>query len=198
MADSTPAASRFTWRMPLCAALIVIAVYVAMAFWAEDSEFFVSILFVAPALVLVSLGFIIFAVTPGGRQSRLTLLSTVPVLWLTVVAMFLLVQKYDFAMRTTTRWLIWSRKYKAEVMAETPSKPGYFRHIEWDGWGIVPAGDTTAYLVFDPSDSLSAAARSGRPGKYYGIPCEVPEVKRLEKEWYAVVFYTDEDWTHCN
>ncbi|HTX15231.1 MAG TPA: hypothetical protein VMD77_08045 [Candidatus Baltobacteraceae bacterium] len=198
MADSTPAASHFSWKTPLCASLLVIGVYVAMAFWAADSEFFASILFVAPALILVSICFIIFAVTPGGRQSRLTLLSTVPVLWLTAVAMFLLVQKYDFAMRTTARWLIRSRKYKAEVLAQPNSTSGYFKHIEWDGWGFVPAGDTTAYLVFDPSDSLSAAARSHRPGKYSGIPCEVPEVNRLEKEWYTVVFYTDEDWTHCN
>jgi hypothetical protein len=28
-------------------------------------------------------------------------------------------------------------------------------YIEWDGWGGVPVGDWTAYVVFDPNDSLS-------------------------------------------
>lgn len=198
MADSTPAPSRLSWKLPSSAALVVIAVYVALALWAEDADFFASVLFVAPVLIVVSIALIIFAIVRVGRRHRLTLLTTVAALWVTAFAMFLLVEKYDFAMRTTARWLIWSRKYKAEVLAQPPSASGYFKHIKWDGWGIVPAGETTAYLVFDPSDSLSAAARNSRPGRLHGIPCEVPEVSRLEKNWYTVVFYTDEDWTNCN
>jgi hypothetical protein len=48
--------------------------------------------------------------------------------------------------------------------------------------------------VFDPTDSLTEAARSGQPGKYSGIPCEFFRVRRLESHWYTVQFYTDDDW----
>jgi hypothetical protein len=74
---------------------------------------------------------------------------------------------------------------------------GDLKHIEWDGWGWA-GQDTTVYLVFDLADSLSNAARNQRSGKFDGIPCEVPVVKQLEKNWYLVQFYTDEWWGRHN
>jgi hypothetical protein len=71
------------------------------------------------------------------------------------------------------------------------------KHVEWDGWGFA-GSDTVVYLVFDPDNSLASAARIGAPGKLHGIPCEVPHVRRLEHQWYTVLFYTDTDWDHCN
>ncbi|MGA9936649.1 MAG: hypothetical protein WBP92_00280 [Candidatus Acidiferrales bacterium] len=198
MTHSTTKPGGFNWMPPSCAVLAVVTIYVSMAFWAEDTEFFASVLFIAPVLILVSIVLIIWAITRGGRQKRLTLLSTVAALWLTAMAMFLLVSKYGFAMRTTARWLIWSRDYKAEVLAQPRPIAGELRHIEWDGWGFAPVGDTTVYLVFDPSDSLSGAAKGGGSGRFYGIPCPVPEVSRLEKSWYVAKFYTDQDWNHCD
>ena len=100
--------------------------------------------------------------------------------------------------RTTGRWLIESHKYKAEILAQPDSANGELKHAEWDGWGFAGAGDTIVYLVFDPNDSLAAAARSRSAGKYKGIPCEVPQVRRLENRWYTVLFYTDTDWKHCS
>src|SRR5665213_3424679 len=99
--------------------------------------------------------------------------------------------------RTTARWLIHSKAYKTEVFAVPNSKNGEFKHVEWDGWGFPGAGDTVAYLVFDPKDSLAAAAKSRSYGKFNGIPCEIFNVRRLENDWYAVYFYTDTDWDHC-
>lgn len=199
MTETTPVPSRFNWILPLCAALVVVAIYLAMALWAMDAEFFASFLLIAPALVLVSTALIGYAlIARKGRQNRLTLLSTVAALWVTAVAMFLLAGKYDFAIRTTTRWLIWSRDYKAEVLTQPRSINGDFKHVEWDGWGFAGAGDTTVYLVFDPSDSLSAAAKNHQAGKFDGIPCPVPAVNQLENHWYTVLFYTDEDWNHCD
>jgi hypothetical protein len=98
--------------------------------------------------------------------------------------------------RTTVRWMLYSGTYKAEVLAQ-PTVAGELRHIEWDGWGGFGAGDTVVYLVFDPNDSLAAAATKHVPGKFNGIRCVVPDVRRLGKNWYAVQFYTDEDWQHC-
>jgi hypothetical protein len=48
--------------------------------------------------------------------------------------------------------------------------------------------------VYDPQDSLAAAARTRPPIKAPGIPCEVRRINRLESHWYAVLFYTDETW----
>ena len=53
------------------------------------------------------------------------------------------------------------------------------------------------HLVFDPTDSLANAVNSTVPVRLSGIPCEVPGVSRLEKQWYAVRFFTSEDWRNC-
>ena len=99
--------------------------------------------------------------------------------------------------RTEGRWVMNSKTFKAEVLAR-PKPPGdELKHVEWDSWGFAGA-DTVVYLVFDPTDSLAVAAKSRSRGKFSGIPCEVPNVHRLENYWYTVLFYTDTDWDHCS
>jgi hypothetical protein len=98
--------------------------------------------------------------------------------------------------RSNARWFASSRRYKAEVLAHS-SVSGQLKHIEWDGWGGTPVGDWTVYLVFDPTDSLSAAARGRAAGKLSGIPCDVDEVRRLESHWYAVTLAMNEWWEQC-
>ena len=90
------------------------------------------------------------------------------------------------------KWLAKSQNYKSEVLAQ-PTAIGELKHIEWDGWGWA-GQDTTVYLVFDPTDSLSVAAKRQLPGKFSGLPCEVFLVRRLENHWYTVQFYTNEFW----
>lgn len=99
--------------------------------------------------------------------------------------------------RTTARWLLWSGDYKSTVLVQPAAMNGELKHIEWDGWGFPGAGDTTVYLVFDPRDALASAARDHQPGRFIGIPCEVPDVRRLESHWYTVLFYTDQSWEQC-
>jgi hypothetical protein len=99
--------------------------------------------------------------------------------------------------RTTARWFAFSHRYKAEVLSQPASRSGELKHIEWDGWGWA-GQDTTVYLVFDPTDALSAPAKSGNSGKFNGLPCEVHLVRRLEKDWYTVQFYTNEWWGRKN
>jgi hypothetical protein len=125
-------------------------------------------------------------------RSRLPLYGALPVLLVIAVA----IAWQFYAIRSPARWLVLSHSYKAQVLAQ-PSIAGELEHIEWDGWGWA-AQDTTVYLVFDPTDSLSTAARSQRPGKFQGIPCEVPAVDRMETNWYTVRFYTDEWWGRRN
>jgi hypothetical protein len=102
----------------------------------------------------------------------------------------------SYAMRSNARWFIRARRYKAEVLAQ-PSVNGQLRHIEWDGWGGAPVGDWPVYLVFDPTDSLSAAASHRESGKLSGIPCDVDEVRRLESHWYSVTLSMNEWWEQC-
>src|SRR5512141_3237718 len=68
---------------------------------------------------------------------------------------------------SNARWFASSRRYKAEVLAQSTIS-GQLKHVEWDGWGGAAVGDWTVYLVFDPTDSLSAAARSQTSGKFNG------------------------------
>ena len=103
----------------------------------------------------------------------------------------------SYYLHTTTRWLVHSQSYKTQLFAQAIPLDGNLKHIEWDGWGFAGAGDTTVYLVFDPNDSLAAAAKSQSPGKFSGLPCEVYRVRRLENDWYTVQFYTDTDWNSC-
>jgi hypothetical protein len=71
------------------------------------------------------------------------------------------------------------------------------KHIEWDASGFAGVANNTAYLVFDPSDSLSAAVKSHQL-KFNGTHCEARDVRRLEHQWYAVLFYTGQTWGQCN
>jgi len=94
------------------------------------------------------------------------------------------------------RWQLTKNAERASLLAQ-PNPPNHeFKHLDWDGWGFAGM-DTEVYLVYDPADSLAPAADRGGPGRYAGIPCEVPRVRRLESHYYAVQFYTDTGWGTC-
>jgi len=100
--------------------------------------------------------------------------------------------------RTVGRWIIYKNTYKAEVLSQPSSTDSRLKHVEWDDWGgFAGVGGTVLYLVFDPNDSLASAARTGFPGKFSGLPCEVLHVRRVESQWYIVLFYSETDWEHC-
>lgn len=83
-------------------------------------------------------------------------------------------------LRPILRWTLWSHGCKSKLLAQPPPANGELKHVEWESSGWGPIGPTIVYLVFDPADSLSAAAKSHQAGKFSGIPCEVPRVQRLE------------------
>ena len=108
--------------------------------------------------------------------------------------------KTQEVVRPSLRWRLWSRRIKAQVLAQPTTPNEELKHIEWDGWGGTPVGDWTAYVVYDPTDSLSASAKDGRWASYKrlkGIPCEVDSVRRLEPHWYSVVLGMNEWWDRC-
>jgi hypothetical protein len=110
------------------------------------------------------------------------------------VAVAAVMDKGGKSLRSYLRWLLWSRSFKAEVLAQPSPRIGELKHVEWEATGFASVAYNTSYLVFDPSDALQKVTL---PGKVAGIPCEVPVVRRLEKQWYAVQFYTDEEWGKC-
>ena len=93
-------------------------------------------------------------------------------------------------------WLVWSNRYKSEVLANSAPSNGEFKHTEWDGdgWGSGATGDWMGYVVYDPSDSLSAANKNNVPTVHKGVPCKVILVRRLEKQWYSVVLDMNQFW----
>jgi hypothetical protein len=186
------------WKFPLYFAIVW------FAFWTwivtaggMDSFFFVSVFVIVPILV-ISVVLIVWMIgTASSRGYRQALPTLVSLAILLIVPMFLYLyeRRHPAAIRETAKWIVSSDKYKAEV-AEKASANGELRHIEWDFSGPSFAS-TTVYLVFDPSDSLIATAKSHQPGKFGGLPCKVYEVRRLESRWYAVVFYQGQDWDQC-
>lgn len=183
---TTSVVDRFDWRPSVFAAVGALVLFALIMIFGDDFLEKFYILLVAPSIVF---GLLIVAIVR--RRSRpLAILSMLIVYCVVSAGLFIHSKKIHW----TTRWFLWSKKYKAEVAAQPAAIQG-LRHIEWDGWGFPGAGDTVVYLVFDPNDSLLS---TDSPRRFAGIPCEVPRVRRLERQYYLVVFYTDTDWNHCN
>ncbi len=187
--QSPESKDQFNWSMPLYAAVFSCLIFLPLMLsdsW--DMDFFLYLLIAVPVVSVV----LLLTVAIRKRQR----LSTFLVLLAYLAATGTLFRSSP-DLRPPLRWLLWSRRYKAEVMAQVPPANGELRHIEWDGWGGVPVGDWTAYVVFDPIDSLSMPAKSHLPGKFSGIPCDADRVRRLERNWYSVEFSMNEWWDQC-
>jgi hypothetical protein len=181
---------RFDWRLLLYATMGASIFYVPVILFGLDV---VQALYVFAAVPIISLVLLIVAIRTRGRRG-LVLFSMMVVYMAVSLSLF----KYSFELRTSIRWLLRSKNYKAKVLAQSNSPNAALRHIEWDGWGFPGAGNTVVYLVFDPNDLLATPARNHARGKFSGIPCEVSRVNRLESHYYTVLFYTSTDWAHCN
>jgi hypothetical protein len=178
---------RFSWRLPIYTAIGSFVVILPVELCSDfQLTGFLYYCVVAPILALLLLVFVLF------RRS-LPLLSILAVYCVATMALYAI--SYD--LRTASRWFLWSRSFKAAVLAQPQPAGGELRHIDWDGWGFAGA-ETEVYLVYDPSDSLTPAAKKQLPGKFSGIPCEVSRVRRLENHWYSAIFYTGTSWEACN
>lgn len=199
MIETAAQADRPNWRLPAYVAIVELAVLIFVALFNTDTQLLLFFLFVGPALLLIS-GILIFfwLVHPSAiRCQLLPLLATLGVLWVMPTSLVFYERSRPYEIRDTARWLVLSRYYKQIVLAQPQSASGGLKHIEWDATGFAGVANNTNYLVFDPADTLATAAKGHRPGKVTGIPCEVLFVRRLESHWYAVFFYTDENWDGC-
>ena len=126
------------------------------------------------------------------RAAYITWISLEGLAAVVLLAVVLVIAWNTYAVRAAIKWFVRSHDYKAQVLAQPTYASGSLKHIEWDGWGWA-GQDTTVYLVFDPTDSLTAAATRNEAGKPHGLPCEVARVVRLESHWYTVQMYTNAD-----
>jgi hypothetical protein len=176
----------FARRMATCIVVSLILIALSLTFAGSDLG---AVLCFGIALVSAVL-LLTFGVSKKGRQ-RLVVFFAVMVY---VFAAMLLKSNYSLV-RDHVRWLFLSGGYKAKVLAQPSSEE--LKHAEWDGWGFAGA-DTTAFLVFDSTDSLAGVTEALPPIKARTLPCDVVRVRRLDRQWYAVLFYTDTYWGQGN
>jgi hypothetical protein len=182
-------AGDFNWELPMCGALGAIILVLPQMIIGNDA----IALFATVALAAV-IGLTLIAVALSKvRRHGLAVLGMVCIFLVLAGSLF---RSSDY-LRTTIRWLVHSQSYKTQVLNQPAPPDGSLKHIEWDGWGFAGVGDTTVYLVLDPSDGLAEAAKSHSPGRFSGIPCAIVGVRRLERFWYTVLFYTDTAWNSC-
>jgi hypothetical protein len=179
----------FNWWLPLCAVVGTLIAYLPITILPYDGGWLLYAFVITPLVCIVLVGIAIE--NRGGRR-----LAVVSMLAVYGILSWAILSNYLDA-RSEARWLLHSRQFKAELLAQPTWPNGELRHIEWDGWGFAGM-DTEVYLVSDPSNLLSAATKSHVPGKVNGLPCDVVQVHRLESRWYFVLFYTDTSWNHCS
>jgi lysylphosphatidylglycerol synthetase-like protein (DUF2156 family) len=188
MVETNTAETRGDWKLPL--SLVAASTIGLLLLIVYTAYFFVWIPIIA---TIVGLSCLILMVTAAIRkrlrQIILLLLATVA-----FVAMAAVFDKGGDSLRSYLRWLLWSRRFKAEVLAQPAPSNGELRHMVWEETGFAGVANVTSYIAFDPSDALSNAHL---PGKVAGIPCTVLRAFRLERHWYSVWFYTDETWSEC-
>lgn len=182
----------YVWKIAAYTCAAAITVFLPFTLWAWDIGEVLYILFVAITACLALLIAVFLCVFKKSRHSGIALLS-VTIVYCSVTSVLVL-KAYN--LRIAERWLLWSKSYKARVLAEPNPGQGAMRHLEWDGWGFA-GSDTYVYLIFDPDDRLSSFANSSFHGKINDEICGVSRVYRLEPCWYSVVFDTDMKWAAC-
>jgi hypothetical protein len=182
-ADHPEPVARLNWRARLSIALAGLVLFVGIEICPADIALLLYI-FIVAILLLSSSVLLVCAAIGKNRRRYLQQLSTLMIVLVVAVGVFFFGRMYPFAIRSAARWLVWSQDYKALVLSQPSPPNNELKQIEWDGSGFAGVANNTVYLAFDPADTLSTAAKSHRPGKFNGIPCEVVLVRRLESHWY--------------
>lgn len=178
---------QINWRLLSSVAIGASIIFLSLIAYTPYSFVYLPLVTLVIGLVLV-----VLLVTASVRRRRHECLS----LSLTLLALIGVTGGFFLnraGLRPHLRWLLWSRGFKAEVLAQPAPANGDLRHIEWEATGFAGVANNTVYLVFDSTNALSKHSS----GNFDGIPCKVPRVRRLESQWYAVYLYTDEVWGQC-
>jgi hypothetical protein len=114
MDEKTAPRNRFDWRLPAYAGIGALIIFVPIRVFAPDMGEFLYIVAVAPIITLVLLIFAICVVFQEKRLLSLAVLSMLVVYW----AVTLGLARISLELHTFTRWLLWSKDYKAQVPAQ--------------------------------------------------------------------------------
>jgi hypothetical protein len=178
--------THLAWWIPaLWGALAAVLLFLPLLIVGDLAALYLFL--IVPCLALSGVCALLYAAI---RKELLTAVMVVAFCAVSAVAFV-----YNVPIRTFTKWALLSGCYKHEVLA-SPTVNGDLKHIESDSAGFAGI-DSTTFLVFDPTNSLAAAAQNGQSGKLKGIPCEVGYVRRMESHWYLV--FTDlYAWGRCD
>jgi hypothetical protein len=171
-------------RAPFSIVAVAIMVAFVLLLSCPDLGDIANLLIIVP---LASIALIVLLVQ-GPAKTRLVCFALLSFYALTSWQMM----KRWVEIRSDLRWVAGSRSWKDEVLRQPPVPGSGVKWVVWDGWGMF-AQDTDVYLVYSPDDRL----RQYSPANLAGLPCPVSRVQRLEKAWYSVTFYTDQEWDDC-
>ncbi len=191
MAEATNSRNQFNWKLPIYAGILALATFLPIV--AFDGA--IGLLLDIFVTVTTCLVLLVVAIVIAFRKNWLLCGAVFSMLVVfSAVSYGLLLNQ--LALHTEANWLLFSKKYKSEVLTQQVPPKGDLKHIEWDGWGW-GSNDTSMYLVFDPDDSLPALIKSHPTGRLNGELCGVSWMRRLQNRWYAVLFYTNTAWGDC-
>ena len=185
------ATERFNWHLPLYALIGAVVAFSANLIPSVDLAF---LLYLFVAIPLVTLTLIVVAMLTFDRQRRQT--PAIATMFFVYCLVTWGMWRNSSNLRDIGRWFFSAKHYKAEVLAQ-PTPLSGLKHWEWESSGFAGVANRSVYVVYDPDDSLKLAARHNTPIKAIGLPCVVPRVVRLERDWYSVEFYTDSSWEAC-
>jgi hypothetical protein len=116
MVEKTLQPDRFDWRLPVYAGVGALVFFVPIMIFGGDMGEFGYIVIAAP---IVSFFIVIAAIQTRGVRRRLAVLAMLPIYW----AISLGLWSSSRELHTITRWLIWSKDYKAQVLAQPDREP---------------------------------------------------------------------------
>ncbi len=183
---------RLRWKPLAITAAAVLCIYLPIITLDSDSG---AILYWL-AVLLFTFGCLVVAFTftfTRKWRDALTLTGIAVVCVSMSVAFF----SRSYFLRVSYRWAFHADLYKGQLLARHASIPSGLSYMQWDGWGFA-GSDTFVFLVYDPGDRLKHVTRTGFGVKVEGLPCEVQEIRRLERGWYTAVPFTNEDLLSCN
>ncbi len=180
------------WRFSIVGTAAATLLLFLLYLFAGDPALWVLFLVIPSVAVLVLVVLVLFVFRRTRRLSFELLVGTV--FFATAMTAG---WHFEATLRPTLRWAFFSHRFKAEVLAQPSDPSGKFKHVEWDGWGGAPVGDWSAYVVFDPRDSLDADLGLHPPRMIRGIPCDVLRVQRLQRYWYSITLQMNQWWEGC-
>jgi len=120
---------RFNWRLSLFVVVSASTVWLSLFVYSADASL-LYVFLIAPIFCLSCLVLLVIAAIRKRPRRCLSMLFTVSA-FLAISGVLL---KNQGSLRPALRWVLWSHRYKSEVLAQAAPANGELKHIE-DGAG---------------------------------------------------------------